>query len=84
MQRLAKKENALSSMGNQQSAGKRGKAKTVANNSTEAEQWVPETAAKIQAGMRPSNRPVNWDDEIVVMRETEVIRGCVYRQVSRY
>ena len=83
MQRLAKKENALSSMGNQQSA-KRGKAKTVANNSTEAEQWVPETAAKIQAGMRPSNRPVNWDDEIVVMRETEVIRGCVYRQVSRY
>ena len=72
MQRLAKKENALSSMGNQQSA-KRGKAKTVANNSTEAEQWVPETAAKIQAGMRPSNRPVNWDDEIVVMRETEVI-----------
>ena len=63
-------------MGNQLSASKRGKApltKASLISSTGAEQWVPETAAKIQAGMRPSNRPVNWDDEIVVMRETEVI-----------
>ena len=71
-------------MGNQHS-GERGRAheRTSAyagqprllTSAEEIEAWLPDSTQKMKAGTLSANRQVDWDDENVVMKETQVRRS---------